>query len=195
MHLVQPQKPPQSFTISTAFKSAKLEIFSETWGTLLLVAPCKIKIKKADHILPTYRNTYTHTHTHTQNIMKKYWTRTRPKTSGTNSKFCLSTSDIKALFKSPNSYSFVDWNILLSLGLVSPPSCSPPWQASHNSDISRIFGSPITDLHTVWASMQGHPWHTPGLRSFPQPWRKIPQTLSSILVSKAKKLIWPTLPG
>ena len=34
-------------------------------------------------------------------------------------KLCISMSDVKELFRSPTPFSFVDYNTLLSLGLVS----------------------------------------------------------------------------
>jgi hypothetical protein len=59
-------------------------------------------------------------------IVRKYWTKTRPKTSGENSKPCISMSDVKMLFIYPTTFSLVDGNTLLSLDLVPSTVSSFP---------------------------------------------------------------------
>jgi hypothetical protein len=51
-------------------------------------------------------------------------------------------SDVKALFQSPTTFSFVDYYIFLSLGLVLLPDSIIPRQISHGYSISAILGSP-----------------------------------------------------
>ena len=66
----------------------------------------------------------------------------RQKISWANSKFCISMTDIKAVFRSPLLFIFVDCTKLLSPELVSLPVSSFPQQISHGSDISNILRSP-----------------------------------------------------
>lgn len=125
----------------------------------------KIKIKKQIAYLQHHR-------IYDQNVVvRKYWTKTK---CWANSRLCIAVSDVKALFRSPTPFIFVDCNTLLALGLVPFPVSSLPWQVSHSSGISNILGSPKQSrLHLysftqwlLWASMQEHPWHTPGLSGF-----------------------------
>lgn len=51
-------------------------------------------------------------------------------------------SDIKALFRSPIPFSFVECNTRLYLGMVAFPVSSFPQQVSHSSCVSNILGSP-----------------------------------------------------
>ena len=53
-------------------------------------------------------------------------------------------SDVKALFRSPTPFSFVNCNTHFSLlGLFPHSVYSSPWQLSHSSSISNTFGSPL----------------------------------------------------
>lgn len=124
---------------------------------LLTVTQCKIKIKKQ----VTY---FQHTmaqdiHYHPKRVERehggKYWAKARPKTSWTNSKLCISTSDDKTLFRPPTPFSFVDCHTLLSLGLVPLPVSSSPQQVSHSSGIPQHLGvskaiqASLSQLHAV----------------------------------------------
>jgi hypothetical protein len=74
----------------------------------------------------------------------------RPKPSRANSKFYISMSDIKVLFRSP-TLNFVDYNTLLSLGLVSHTVCSSPRQVSHGSGwhLQHLRVSNAIQLHAM----------------------------------------------
>ena len=56
----------------------------------------------------------------------------KTKTSWTNSKLCLSMSDVKARFRTPTSFSFVACNTFLPPGLVSLPVNNFSQQVSHD---------------------------------------------------------------
>jgi hypothetical protein len=73
-------------------------------------------------------------------IVRKYWTKATSKTSWENFKLCISMSDVKALFRSPTLFSFIECNTLL-FGLVPPPVSVFSWQVSHSPDISNVLGS------------------------------------------------------
>jgi hypothetical protein len=77
-------------------------------------------------------------------IIRKHWTKARRKPSRANSKLCASMCDVKAFFRSPTLFSFVDYNILLSLELVPNMICGFPQQ------VSTALASP-----TSWA-LQGN---------------------------------------
>lgn len=133
--------------------------------------------------------------------MRKYWTKTRPKTSEANSKLSLSMSDIKALFRSPDPFRFVDYSTLFSLGLVLQSISSSPWQVSHDSEIFNILGSPTKSrlhLHSfiqwpLWTSIQGLPWHV-CLKQLPFAAEGNSKPLSCILACKARTM-WLKLPS
>lgn len=109
--------------------------------------------------------------------------------------------DVKALLRYPLPFSFVGSNTLLSQAssTLNPQLSSPgiPWL----SGLTNILESPIPSklyLHSftqwpLWASIQTHPWHVPGLNSFPQLRRKIPQPLPCVLDAKSRTM-WPKLP-
>lgn len=50
-------------------------------------------------------------------IVRKYWYKARWKIIWANCKLCIVMSDVKVLIRSPISFSFIDYNMLLSLGL------------------------------------------------------------------------------
>lgn len=55
----------------------------------------------------------------------------------------------KVLFRSPTPYSFVDYNMHLSLGLISTPVYNS-WEVFHDSGVCSILGSPTqSSFHTV----------------------------------------------
>jgi hypothetical protein len=87
-------------------------------------------------------------------MARKDWTKARLKTSGANSKLCVSMSDVKALFRSPTPFC-VDSNTLLSLGLVPLPVSSFSQQIFHDSGNSNILGPPINPGFTFTASYNG----------------------------------------
>jgi hypothetical protein len=70
--------------------------------------------------------------------VRKYWSKAQPNPA--NSKHCISISDVKMLFRSPTSFSFVDCNTLLSLELFPFPVSGSPQQVSHESGIFNILG-------------------------------------------------------
>ena len=80
------------------------------------------------------------------NPVRKYWTKVRLKTNRSDSKYCISMSDIKGLFTSPTPFSLVDYNTLLSLGLVPHPVSSSLWQVCHDSGISTSWALPKVNL-------------------------------------------------
>lgn len=103
--------------------------------------------------------------------MKKYWTKTGRKARRANSRPCISMFDVEMFFGFPTHFSFVDWNILLSSGIL-PQSVG---KSSHRPGISNILGSPIQSrilFHSFmqgsrWSSMQVYSWHTqPALAAF-----------------------------
>lgn len=124
----------------------------------------------------------------------------RLNTGRANSKLCVSTSDVKVLFRSSAPFTF-DCSTLLSLGMAPYLVRNSPWQVSHNSGIF-ILCSPVKSklhLHSfaqwhLWASMQRQHWHMLVLRGFSEPWRKMSQSPSCILHSKTR-IVWPTLPS
>ena len=99
---------------------------------------------------------YIHLRRNKGNVARKYWNKARPKTNRASSIFCISVSDIKAFFKTPTPFSFVDGNQQnYSLELVPHTVCSSPWQVYNDSDITNILGvsskmqaSP-SQLHTI----------------------------------------------
>ena len=101
-----------------------------------------------------------------ESIMKTYWIKARLKTSEAYSKLCISTSNVKALFRSPAPFSFVDYNIFLSLRLVLLAVSNFPLEVYYDSGISKSLKSPRKSrvhLHSItqrllWASMQEHTW-------------------------------------
>ena len=108
-----------------------------------------------------------------RSIVRKHWTQAKQKSSWENSKLCILMCDVKALFRCPISFNFVDCNTLLFLGLIQLPVNSSPQQVYHCSGTANILGSPSqSKLHlhslTQWpesASLQGHPCHMPDLRA------------------------------
>lgn len=116
---------------------------------------------------------------------RKHWIRTRSKNMLGKFQTLHLMCDVKALLRYPLPFSFVDSNTLLSQAssTLNPQLSSPgiPWL----SGLTNILESPIPSklyLHSftqwpLWASIQTHPWHVPGLNSFPQLRRKIPQPL------------------
>lgn len=116
--------------------------------------------------------------------MKKYWAKTRRKASRANSQPCISMFDVEMFFGFPTHFSFVDWNILLSFGLLPQSVC----KSSHHPGISNILESPIqsriffSQLHAM-VSLEHQAGvlltHTTSLSSFHQPQREIPQKLPS----------------
>lgn len=137
-----------------------------------------------------------------RSVVMTYWTKARPKTSRTNSEFCISMSDVKALFIFPTPFSFVDCSTLLSLVLVLYLLCSSSPQMSHTSIITNILESPrqfrlhlhIFTQWLLWASMQGHLWHTPGLVGVSLATEGNSTTSFCIPDSKAKTM-WVKLPS
>lgn len=73
---------------------------------------------------------------------RKYWAKTNLKTSWGNSKVWISTTDVKALFRSPTPFSFVDCSTLLSLGLLPHPVSRFLRLVYHDSGIANIMGFP-----------------------------------------------------
>lgn len=102
-----------------------VEVFPETQGNLLVVTPCKIRIKSKLHtsnICRTWHRTLPF-QKEEWDILRKYWTKARLKLSKANSKSYRSISHTKGLrWLSPSS--FADCIIILSLGLVSLQVCS-----------------------------------------------------------------------
>lgn len=123
-------------------------------------------------------------------IVRKY--KARWKTSSSDLKLCISMPDDNMLFSTLNPFIFADCNMLLSLHLLLCPFLSSPWQLFHDSGISKILESALKfrlylqsfTLGPLWASMQQHPWHTPGLSSFMKPRREIPQPFLISLILK-----------
>jgi hypothetical protein len=75
------------------------------------------------------QNTYYHfKREKRRHIVRKYWTKARPRPTGKILNLAISVSNLKVLFISSSSISFVDYNTLLSLGLVLLPISSFPWQ-------------------------------------------------------------------
>jgi len=138
-----------------------------------------------------------------RSIMSKYWTKARPKTSRANSKFCLSISDIKAVFRCPTLFSFVDCSILLSWSgsiqsalFVTYPMTLPsttPWGLQHNLGFTLeasgygLPGFPCRDTLT-------HAWPQRPQKDIPKPLIGTSLTLSCILDFKARTT-WPKLPS
>lgn len=97
-------------------------------------------------------------------MVRKYWTKARLKPSYANSKQFLMLW-MASLCLVPRPFSFVNCNMLLSLGLVLLPVSSSLWQISHDLCIFRILGFPRQSrlhLHRLtqwplWTSMQGTP--------------------------------------
>ena len=58
--------------------------------------------------------------------MSKHWTKGKQKNSWRNSKFRISMSDAKTLFRYLSTFSIVGCNTLLSFGLLSHPVSSFP---------------------------------------------------------------------
>lgn len=118
--------------------------------------------------------------------MSKYWTKGRLKTSLANSKLWIFLADIKALFKSPISFNFVDYSIHSFFGLVLISVSSFPFRhpmvifstmclglqsnagftfkASHNSlTESPCMKIPDTHLTSVVFLSEGGIFHQPFL--------------------------------
>lgn len=79
---------------------------------------------KADHILIAYNGTgyillFQGVGVGLWNIVRKYWTKTKPKPSWAKSKLCSSRFDIKMPFRSPTSFQTCYFNTLISLGLIT----------------------------------------------------------------------------
>lgn len=97
---------------------SKSKVSSEIHSGILTVIPLKkIKTKKQitdfQHIM--VQNIYYNCIE--GSIMKKYWTKVISNTSWANSKHCISMSDVKMLYRSPNPFQ-LNCNILLPLRLV-----------------------------------------------------------------------------
>ena len=89
------------------------------------------------------QNTYYHfKREKRRHIVRKYWTKARPRPTGKILNLAISVSNLKVLFISSSSISFVDYNTLLSLGLDPFPVKNVPWQVSHGSGIFNILMSP-----------------------------------------------------
>lgn len=131
--------------------------------SLKLQPPIKSKSKNRSHTSNiSWHRVYTVVPKHRERSMHSEEIQDKSKTSWINCKLCVSMSDVKTLFKSPTPFSFVDCDILLSLGLVLLPASSFPWQVSHNSSILESPRQPRLLLHSftqwpLWASIQGHP--------------------------------------
>jgi hypothetical protein len=192
MHLVYLQSP-ESFT--RLLKSPKFKVSSETQGNLLTIIPLKIKIKKQ----VTYFQ-----HTMAQNrlcimrgrkgsLVRKHWTKARPETRWASSRLCISRSDVKAAFRSPTPFSFVDCSTLVSLGLVVYEVCILLGMYHTTLASSTSWGLQQDPCFTFTASGMAFL----GLRSGTQltpAWpqhlslsrREIPQPLSCLFNSKAR---------
>ena len=121
-------------------------------------------------------------------LVRKYWAKARPKhsweTPHSVSPCLISQCSSKLQLLS----ALLTATHFLSLGLVPHPVHSSPWQETLKSWTRQ--GNPgftftASQKWSLWASMQGRSWSTPGVGSSPEQWRKIPQPLSSILDSKA----------
>jgi len=136
----------------------KIQYLFQSSCNLLTVITCKIKIKEADHIFPTFSGTrYTLFQDGGKGtIVRKYWIKERQKTSMTNSKLCISVSYVKALIRCPIPFISVDYNRLLSLGLVPLLVSSFPQKISQDSGISSILGSPRKSRLHLHSSTKWH---------------------------------------
>lgn len=124
----------------------------------------------------------------------------KSKTNWTDSKLCISRSGVKARFRSPTPFNFLDSNTLLSLGLVPSPVSSFPRQVFHDSGISSILESPrqSSSSHLHEMASLGLRSGTPLTRVWPQ-WLSLgvegnSTTLSCILDSKIRTT-WLKLPS
>ena len=105
-------------------KSPKFKVSSETQGNLLAVIVCKIKIK-TDHILQHTMGKDAHylsemeKRGHSEGLLDQ----SEVKTMRANSNLCISTPDVKGLFRSPTPFSFVDTNTLLSHAMAVSIHC------------------------------------------------------------------------
>lgn len=101
---------------------------------------------------------------HTKEMMNK----SKTKTTWTNSKLCISMSDVNMFFRYSNSFNVIDYKTLLSHGLFSYQKFNIPWYVFHDSGISNIlFSTKQSCIHfysftqwPFWTSSQGYPYHT-----------------------------------
>ena len=86
-----------------------------------------------------------------RSLVRKYWTKARPKPSWANSKLSISMSDVKVLFGSPTPFSFVDCNTLFffSLELIPLPVSHFLHWLSHCSGIYNILGALSLQFQTM----------------------------------------------
>ena len=121
MHSVQHQMSPEPISVNNV-QSLKFNISFENQSNLLTLASCKIKIKKQTNkqthvILPTNNDTR-YTLSFQKRGKKAQWGKTGPKQDWKPAGKLHPHVWFKVVFRSPSPFSFVDWNILLSLGLV-----------------------------------------------------------------------------
>lgn len=89
-----------------------------------------------------------HSYCRIRSIVRKIWIKEWPKTSWANSSLWISMSNVKALFRSAAPFRSVDWNTLLSIGLIPHPVSSFLWKISHSSGFCIILRSPRVQLHS-----------------------------------------------
>ena len=132
--------------MSAMLKSKDQYLFWDS-SNHLIVVPCEIKKKKYMY-LQHHRIYITF-----QNVtVRKYWTKhDRTPAGKLQAKHYISVSDVKALFRSPNLFCFVDCSIILFLCMLPIPVISFPRQVSHGSGIFIILGLP-GDFKIEWAS-------------------------------------------
>jgi hypothetical protein len=89
----------------------------------------------------TYSSNYTrYTSPFLNDIVRKYWTKTRPKASWEISKFYISISYVKAFFRSTSPFCFVHCSTIFSLWLVLFLESSFPEQDSTVLASQRSWG-------------------------------------------------------
>jgi hypothetical protein len=86
-------------------------------------------------------NMYYYSKREERDLCEEIVDKAKPKLSWTSSKLSISMSDVKALIRSPDPFSFFVKN-LLSLVLLPFDISSSLWQVSHVSVISKNLGFP-----------------------------------------------------
>lgn len=126
-----------------------------------------------------------------RSIVRKYWTKARPKPNRANSKF--SISDVKSALQSSTSFQLCGLQYICLPCAGSTLSTQLSLLGSRDSGLSNILESPVQSRlprhsFTQWplqASTQGHPYHSLGPMAFLRYWQ-IPRPLFYNLDFKAR---------
>lgn len=136
LHSVQPQKSPESITVSTVFKTPKFQVSSETHGNLLS-PPIKSESKSRSQVssIQWHKIYY-----HCKRIIVRNTGPRQDQTPVRQTRLSMCLISKHSLARQTLSDLLAATHF--SPGPVLQSVSSSPWQVSHDSEILNILGSP-----------------------------------------------------